>query len=361
MTPTRPTLRDVPITLIPVGPSQPGRALALPPLSRRCLRALPDGECVVQFPRPLADNDHALLGEWFAAHPAAELRAYATGASPSLDFLRHYPTLRRFTIDTAYAPVEDASGLGYLPDDLERLVIEVPLPRRGDDDTLARFRRLTALRLGGTRRLPESMRRLTALTDLAVMGPVPSLAALSDLTGLRTLELRSVSCDLEPIRALRRLEELTLTLGGVRDLAPVSGLPRLRRFAARLVRGLADVEPLARVEHLEVLGLDKLKQVTRLPDLSHARALGEVALTHLRGLRDLTPLRRAPALRVLRLVEMEHLRPADVAVLAGHPTLRELYVGLGNDRKNLAARDALRITGAYGGHLWPPDDGPTLG
>jgi hypothetical protein len=205
------------------------------------------------------------------------------------------------------------------------------------------------------------MRRLTGLTDLAVMGPVSSLAALSDLTGLQALELRSVACDIEPIRALTRLEELTLTLGGVRDLTPVRGLPKLRRFAARLVRGLADVGPLGRVEHLEALALDKLKQVTRLPDLSDAGALGKVELTHLRGLRDLTPLRRAPALRVLRLVEMEHLRPADVAVLAGHPTLRELYVGLGNDRKNLAARDALRITGAYGGHLWPPDDGPTLG
>jgi hypothetical protein len=351
----------VPITLIPVGRGHPVRAVTLPPLSRGDLRALPDGECVVQLPGPLPDGDHAVLGAWFADHPAAELRVYATAAGPSLDFLRHYPSLRRFTIDTAYAPVEDASGLDHLPDDLDRLAIEVPLPRPSDYDRLARFGRLTTLRLGGTRRLPESIRRLTGLTDLAVIGPVASLAALSDLTGLRTLGLRSVTCPIEPIHALPRLEDLTLTLGSVRDLTPLRDLPRLRRFAARLVRGLADVEPLAQLEHLEVLALDKLRQVTGLPDLSDARALREVELTHLRSLRDLTPLRHAPALRVLRLVEMEHLHPADVAVLAGHPTLRELHVGLGSDRKNLAARDALRITGSYGGHLWPAAGAPTLG
>jgi hypothetical protein len=74
----------------------------------------------------------------------------------------------------------------------------------------------------------------------------------------------------------------------------------------------------------------------------------------MRGLSDLGPLRDAPALRELWLIEMEHLQPEDVAVLAGHPTLTQMHVGLGSDRKNLAARDALRITGNYGGHPWPP-------
>jgi hypothetical protein len=73
----------------------------------------------------------------------------------------------------------------------------------------------------------------------------------------------------------------------------------------------------------------------------------------MRGLRDLTTLRRAPALHELRLVDMRHLAPDQVAVLAGHPTLRRVHAGLGSDRKNLAVRDALRIEGTYGPHEWP--------
>jgi hypothetical protein len=52
---------------------------------------------------------------------------------------------------------------------------------------------------------------------------------------------------------------------------------------------------------------------------------------------------------------MQHLTPEAFAMLAGHPTLVSVIVGLGSDRKNLAVRDALRIPGRYGRHQWPPD------
>jgi hypothetical protein len=94
--------------------------------------------------------------------------------------------------------------------------------------------------------------------------------------------------------------------------------------------------------------------VVELPPLHDARSLEVATLEHMRGLNDLSPLRDAPALRRLALIEMQHLQPEDVAVLAGHPTLTRLDVGLGSDRKNLAVRDAVRIAGSYGGHPWPP-------
>ncbi|MGY1607672.1 hypothetical protein [Geodermatophilus sp. SYSU D00700] len=77
----------------------------------------------------------------------------------------------------------------------------------------------------------------------------------------------------------------------------------------------------------------------------------------MRGLSDLGPLLDAPALRLLSLIEMEHLQPEDVAVLASHRTLTQVHIGLGSDRKNPAVRDALRISGTYGGHPWPPANG----
>ena len=57
------------------------------------------------------------------------------------------------------------------------------------------------------------------------------------------------------------------------------------------------------------------------------------------------------------MIEMGHLRPEEVTVLAGHPTLSAVRIGLGSDRKNLTVRDALRIPGSYGGHPWPPAAG----
>ncbi|MFK4246140.1 hypothetical protein ACI2KV_25000 [Micromonospora chokoriensis] len=52
------------------------------------------------------------------------------------------------------------------------------------------------------------------------------------------------------------------------------------------------------------------------------------------GLSDLTPLLTAPALTQLIIADMPQLQPADVAVLAAHPTLQHLSAGLGSRRKN---------------------------
>jgi hypothetical protein len=128
----------------------------------------------------------------------------------------------------------------------------------------------------------------------------------------------------------------------------------LRRLSAELVRGLDDISPLARLPRLQELHLSKLRAVVQLPPLHDAQSLAKVTLEHMRGLSDLRPLRDALALREVWLIEMEHLQLEDVAVLAEHPTLTYAHVGLGSDRKNIAVRDALRITGSYGGHPWPP-------
>ncbi|MGW3893203.1 hypothetical protein ACWD69_31565 [Micromonospora chokoriensis] len=42
----------------------------------------------------------------------------------------------------------------------------------------------------------------------------------------------------------------------------------------------------------------------------------------------------APALTQLTIADMPQLQPADVAVLAAHPTLQQLSAGLGSRRKN---------------------------
>lgn len=339
----------VPVTTITEGSSAyPARVEVSSPVRPRELRSLPHGPCVVQFGSLLSMSEHELLGDWFADHPDAELRVYA-GLPTTLDFLRAYPHLTAFTLDS---DVSDASGLAFLSDSLRSLVIDVRLPQPNDLDALARFRHLDTLGLGGIRRLPESVSGLP-ITSLS-LGNVKSLDGLGSLPDVRTLRLQSATGDLAPLMELPNLEDLTIALGGCSDLGPLAELRSLRRFSAWLVRGLDDLSPLARLPELQKVYLSKLRGVVELPRLRGAQSLTGVTLEHMRGLSDLNPLRDAPALRELWLIEMEHLQPEDVAVLAGHPTLTRMHVGLGSDRKNLAVRDALRITGNYGGHPWPP-------
>jgi hypothetical protein len=329
----------------------PSRVEVSSPLHPGDLRSLPQGPCIVQFGSLLSSSEHEQLGNWFADHPHAELRAYKA-LPPTLDFLRAYPRLTAFTLD---GDVSDASGLAFLPDSLRSLFIDVRLPRRDDLDSLARFGQLDTLGLAAIRRLPDSVAGLP-VTKLH-LGGVKTLDGIDSLPQVQMLRLNNATADLTPLLTLRHLADLTLALGGCRDLAPLAKHPTLRRLSAWLVRGLDDVSPLARIRQLEELYLSKLRGVVELPPLHDGQALMDVTLEHMRGLNDLAPLRDAPALRRLALIEMEHLQPEQVTVLAGHLTLAQLDVGLGSDRKNLAVRDAVRIPGDYGGHSWPPRTG----
>ena len=63
----------------------------------------------------------------------------------------------------------------------------------------------------------------------------------------------------------------------------------------------------------------------------------------MKGLRDLRPLATAPALEAVELIDMRHLRPEDLAPLAGMSTLKAVTPGLGSLRKNEAATALLGL------------------
>ena len=282
--------------------------------------------------------------------PQADLRVYGD-VPPDLEFLRHYPALEGFVLDCATSPVGDASGLRHLPESLQRLELDVPLPRQERLDTLYRFRALRTLTLRVGKQLPKSVAGLP-VNDLTLVG-VRSLEGIGVLSQVTALRLQSVTADLTPLGELAQLAELTLALGGSHELMPLSLVTSLRRFSAWRVRGLHDVSPLAQHAYLEMMHLEQMKQVNTLPSFGGAAALATVTLQHMRGLRDLTPLRDAPALRVLQLPEMQHLEVEGVVGLAGHPTLEKVGLGLGSHKKNLAVQRALRLPDSYGDYDRP--------
>ena len=68
------------------------------------LRPSSTGRGVVQFDKRLTDDDFERLGAWFRDYPEMRLRAYGSydGSIRDLEFLRAFPTLRRFAADALY-------------------------------------------------------------------------------------------------------------------------------------------------------------------------------------------------------------------------------------------------------------------
>ena len=95
------------------------------PLTGEMLRPSLTGRGVVQFRSRLTDDDFRQLGEWFRPYPEMTLRAYGSydHSIMDLEFLRFFPTLRRFGADALWDSLTSLDGLRHLPPDLEELGI----------------------------------------------------------------------------------------------------------------------------------------------------------------------------------------------------------------------------------------------
>jgi hypothetical protein len=294
------------------------------PLTDEMLRPSPTGRGVVQFDRRLTDDDFGVLGEWFGAYPEMDLRAYGSydHSITDLEFLRFFPTLRKFAADAMWDSLTSLDGLRHLPPDLEELGIGATKAKL-DLTVLSRFPELRWLFLEGQTKHLEVVSGLTQLYDLTLRSiTMPDLSLLLPLKGLRSLDLK---------------------LGGTRDLRLLPRVGELWYLELWMIRGLTDVTPVGGISSLRVLFLQALRQVEALPDLTLATSLRRVRLETMKGLRDLGPLATAPALEAVELIDMRHLQPEDLRPLVGLPKLRAVTPGLGSRRKNEAATALLGL------------------
>jgi hypothetical protein len=272
----------------------------------------------------LTDNQFALLAESMRLRPDVHLFVSECydGTIRDLEFLRFFPWFDRFYVEVP--SVESFAGLRYLPG-------------------------LQQLSLGKTRR-PLSLAplaELTSLRRLEVDGPAKNYQALSALTDMRSLTLRSVTIpDLSVLTSMIGLRALDIKLGGTCDLTMLRAFEQLQYLELWMIRGFCDLNPVAAVPSLDTLFLESLKHVTELPDLSRMTSLRRVHLNSMTGLSDLTPLLTAPNLEELVLERMDHLDPERLAPLASHSTLRRAWLGLGSTNKDEAACAALPLAKA---------------
>jgi internalin A len=307
------------------------------PLTAEMLRPSLTGRGVVQFNSRLTDGDFAQLGEWFRSYPETTLRAYGSydRSITDLEFLRFFPTLRRFAADALWDSLTSLDGVRHLPPDVVELGI-------------------------GTTKVPLDLAVLARFGDLQWLfleAQTKHLEVISGFRALYDLTLRSITMpDLSLLVPLKTLRSLDVKLGGTRDLALLPRVGELWYLELWMIRGLTDVSAVGRIPSLRSLFLQALRQVEVLSDFSRATSLRRVRLETMKGLRDLSPLATAPALEGVELIDMRHLQPADLAPLAGLPNLKEVTPGLGSRRKNEAAAALLGLPPVRTPFDWAADD-----
>jgi internalin A len=249
-----------------------------------------------------------------------QLRVY-TDFNKDLDFLRHYPSVRRLAVDVF--KLENFDGLKHISADLE------------------------SLSLGQTKGTTHSLsflRRFPRLRELVVSGHTKDIEVIGSLSHLEDLTLSSITLpDLSILRPLKRLHSLDIKLGGTTNLDLLPKIGRLRYLALWMIRGLTDLRPISSIGTLQYLYLRALRNVEKLPSLARLHSLRRLRLETMKGLTDLRPAAKAPALEELVVWDMRHLEPEAFRPFLRSHTLRKASVHLGSDRKTNAVADLLRL------------------
>jgi hypothetical protein len=278
----------------------------LSPLDPRC-------QCV-QFAAPLTETDHTKLAAFLAAYPSVPLRIYGHYSEPlpNLSFLKHYPFISGFQVDVFH--LQSTEGVEHLPESLEFFGFGQTKTRSISLDFLRRFGRLKDLHLEGHKKHIE---------------------AISSLSHLEQLTLRSITLpDLQLLLPLKKLWWLGVKLGGTKDLRLLPQIEGLKYLELWMIKGLEDLGMIAELTTLQNLFLQDLKNVLALSSFRNMHRLRRVTLDGMKGITDLSPIADAPALEELLVVAANQLKTEDFKPFIGHPRLKAATIGLGSIRKN---------------------------
>jgi hypothetical protein len=266
----------------------------------------PGRRVFLQFNEPLPAAVLAAAAAALSQHPRVVLRAYGREIDPGLSWLEGFEHVEHLSLDVWHAT---------------------------SFDVLATFTSLRSLSLGETASQRPSLAFLRQLRQLSVLwleAHDRDFDAIADVSSLTRLGLRVPRVkNLDALRGHPGLQVFTMFFGGIRDLSPLTELPRLRGLQLDQVRGLdsGDLDALGECGSLEAVSLGSLRNVDSLRCLARrpARTLRLLNLDKLPGLTSLAELTRCKRLEELGL---HRSRPADkrLDVLLDIPSLRHLII-----------------------------------
>lgn len=287
--------------------------------------------------------------EFCSVRPDVQLRVYGMDYGPcDLGFLRRLPRVRHFAADC----LKSANGVEHLAT-LPRLEsLSLGVFDLTDFQVLEQLPiGLSSLSLGPTRSKRPTLAplaRLPNLRRLYLEGQSRDIDVLRELVAIEELTLRSISTpDLRYLANMQRLGSLEIKLGGIREFHGIEGSSSLRYLELWQVRELASVEVVADLPHLQNLFLQSLPHVAQLPELSAAAGLRRIVVHSLRGLRSLAAVEHAPALEEFALLDGRQQTPELMLPVLRNRSLRRVHAQFGNQR---ADREFVRLREAHGKH-----------
>ena len=282
----------------------------------------------------LNESDFRNIDALLERRPDVTFRAYGLGEDDNLGFLQFLRNIRRFSLDYSYR-LTDFEGLQFLPSELQMLGFGLTK------------KKLSLNFLG----------RFAGLRRLYLEGHKKDLRVVSNLTGLQTLAISSLSLpDLTLFEPLSKLTSLGIYLGGTSNLAGLPNIGQIRRLDLVQIRGVTDLSPIADMPFLEYLLLECLNRVEGLPSLKRLKNLKRVELTNVKGVTDLSPLLEAEHLEELAVYEARHLKPEAFECLKGHPSLKRFSCNLGSHRADLNVINMIGLPLAESRPFFPQED-----
>ncbi|WP_052723640.1 leucine-rich repeat domain-containing protein [Paenibacillus wulumuqiensis] len=302
----------------------------------------------IQFAEALEPDSWKLLNtHLLAVRQDVLLRIYGFYDSVcNLEFLKWLPELRRLSLECE-GEVRNLDALNTLGR-LDHL--QLSLIRLTKLDILEQVpSTLTHLHIGRTTsRKPDLqvLARFHQLHSLYIDGHHKHLEVISGLSRLQQLTLQSITVpDLEMLQPLHELRQLTIRLGGIRNLNALTDNDSIEYLQLSQIKGLEDISVIASLTGLQYLFLQALPHIRQLPSLDRLSMLRKIALENMKGLRDIHMLEHAPA-----LIEFTHREAWEMKVdayepLLRNPSLERVYAKLKTPRMMKQFRQLLRQYG----------------
>lgn len=293
---------------------------------------------VLQCSAPVRDSVWRLINEHFCSvRPDVELRVYGHYASTcDLGFTRLLPNVRRFAADC----LDRATGIESLAELRNLESLSLGIFDLTDFNVLERLSPgLTSLSLGATRsKRPslEPLNRFRSLRSLYLEGQSKDIDVLRELPELEEVTLRSITtANLEYLSDLPKLWSLDIKLGGIRSFAGIEGKESIKYLELWQVRNLRSIEVVGDLPRLQNLFLQSLPHIESLPRLENSTALRRIVIENLKALHDFTALEKAPELEEFALIDGRNQTPNQLLPVLNNPRVRRISAGFGSQRKNM--------------------------
>jgi hypothetical protein len=302
----------------------------------------------LQCSEPAGDSVWSLVNRVFCTtRPDVEIRVYghySTGCD--LSFVRLLTNVRRFAADCLMRArgVEAIAAMSRLES------LSLGIYDLKDFSVLERVSSsLTTLRLGATRSKKPSLAPLSRFPSLRVLyleGHNKDIEVLRALSELEDVTLRSITtADLTYLAPLPNLWSLDLKLGGIRSFKGIEGKPGIKYLELWQVRELRDIHVVGTLPDLQNVFLQSLPHIRAIPLLRHSAALRRIVVENLRGLDDFTALETAPALEEFALIDGKNQTPHQLLPVLNNPSVQRVRAHFGSDRKN---QEFVGLRKAYG-------------